>query len=122
MARKSEDLSKFFNSPVGHVRDRIIIHENPEIPKEGIFMSLNGFPFLAKAGVEIDIPRAVREMLDTRIKTETTYDNDGRPHVRNIPRFTYSIVKEGINLDETGKVVDMHKSQPTSQPVENTEI
>ena len=89
---------KYFTSPVGHVRDRIIIHESIEIPKEGMFISLNGFPFLAKPGVEIDIPRPVRFMLDTRIKTESIQDSAGNIHTRNIPRITYTLVKEGVNL------------------------
>lgn len=117
MARKSEDLSKFFNTPVGHIRDRIIIHENPKIPKEGIFLSLNGFPFLAKAGVEIDIPRAVRLMLDTRVETETTYDKDGNSYSRNIPRFTYTVIKEGINVDESGAVVDVREDNANQKQV-----
>lgn len=92
---------QYFFSPKGHPRDRIIIHESHEMPKEGMFISLNGFPFLAKPGVEIDLPRPVRLMLDTRIKTETVVheDNDGRlvRRTRNIPRITYTLVKENVD-------------------------
>jgi len=105
MAKKVEDSNKYFNSPVGHIRDRIIINEGPEIPKEGIFISLNGFSFQAKAGVEIDIPRPVRIMLDTRIKTDTYEDNEGKRLTRDIKRFTYTLVKEGVNLDAEGNVI-----------------
>lgn len=90
----------YFVSPTGHIKDRIIINENADIPKEGLFMSLNGFPFLAKPGVEIDVPRPVRLMLDTRIKTEITQGDDGKDHVRDIPRITYTLIKEGVNLPE----------------------
>jgi hypothetical protein len=94
----------YFNSPVGHIRDRIIINQNSKLPAEGQFISLNGFPFLAKAGVEIDIPRPVRLMLDTRIETEILRVDDGKGHVdiyeKDIPRITYSIVKLGVNLPE----------------------
>ena len=88
---------KYFTSPKGHPRDRIIIHESPELPKEGLFFSLNGFAFLAKAGVEIDIPRPVRLMLDTRIRTETVFGSDEKHYSRNIPRINYSLVQEGID-------------------------
>jgi hypothetical protein len=87
----------FFLHPEGHIRDRIIIHESSKIPKEGQFISLNGYAFLAKPGVEIDIPRPVRMMLDTRIETETTQDDTGNSFTRNIPRITYTLVKEGVN-------------------------
>ena len=93
---------KYFSSPEGHPRDRIIINENPELPKEGIFVSLNGFAFLAKAGVEIDLPRPVRKMLDTRIKTETIQGDDGKDYHRDIRRITYQLVKE----DVTGILVE----------------
>ena len=89
---------KYFSSPDGHVRDRIILHESQEIPKEGMFVSLNGFPFLIKPGVEVDIPRPVRLMLDTRIKTETIQGDDGQDHHRHMPRLTYTLIKEGINI------------------------
>jgi hypothetical protein len=87
----------YFKNPEGHPRDRIIIQESLDIPKEGLFLSLNGYSFLAKPGVEIDLPRPVRKMLDTRIKTETI-QADGLEHVRHIPRITYILVKEGVNL------------------------
>jgi hypothetical protein len=103
----------YFNSPVGHPRDRIIIHESAEIPKEGIFFSLNGYSFLAKAGVEIDIPRPVRFMLDTRIRTETTRIDEGggktSTQTRNIRRITYTLVKENVDAIPDAAVIDAGK-------------
>lgn len=91
----------YFISPKGHPRDRIIIHESADMPKEGLFLSLNGFAFLAKPDVEIDLPRPVRQMLDTRVKTETRRVDDGHGnmivHTRNIRRFTYTLVKENVD-------------------------
>lgn len=95
---KKVDPNHFFNNPIGHIRDRIILHESQDIPKEGRFFSLNGFSFLAKPGVEIDIPRPVRLMLDTRITTETIKGDDDRVYTRDIPRVTYTMIKEGVNL------------------------
>lgn len=93
-----------FISSQGHIRDRIIIHESAKIPREGLFLSLNGFAFLVKPGVEIDLPRPVREMLDTRIETETFQDDQGESHVRNIPRITYTKIKDGVNLLPSGEI------------------
>jgi hypothetical protein len=71
-----------------------------DIPKEGMFISLNGFPFLAKPGVEIDIPRPVRKMLDTRIITVTSHDDNGKEYTKDIRRVNYTLVKEGVNLPD----------------------
>ena len=95
-AIKKKDMNIFI-TPEGHPRDRIIINESAEIPREGQFIALNGYSFLAKAGIPIDLPRPVREMLDTRIKTDTQMVDDGNGHMithtRNMPRITYSIVQ-----------------------------
>ena len=88
----------FFTSPVGHIRDRILVHPSMEIPKEGLFLSLNGYAFLIKPGTEVDVPRPVRLMLDTRIKTETIQGDDGKDYTRDIPRITYTLIKEGVNI------------------------
>ena len=108
MARGSKEIEESlkFDGPTGHIRDRIIVHQNPDIPKEGIFLSLNTYPFQIRPGEEVDIPRPVRQMLDTLIKTETTQDDDGKPYTRDIPRYTYTLVKEGVNLGEDGKLID----------------
>jgi hypothetical protein len=91
----------YFTSSKGHPRDRIIIHESQDMPKEGLFLSLNGIAFLAKPDVEIDLPRPVRQMLDTRVRTETRRVDDGNGnmivHTRNIRRFTYTLVKENVD-------------------------
>jgi hypothetical protein len=97
---KKKEKEQFFTTPAGQIRDRIIIHESADLPKEGIFLSLNGYPFLAKAGVPIDIPRPVRLMLDTRIKTVTVQGEDGKDYHRDMNRITYTLVKEGINIPE----------------------
>jgi len=105
MAKGKEDQSNYFNSPVGHIRDRIKINPDKDIPRQGIFISLNGFAFQVVPGKEVDIPRPVRLMLDTRIKTETEQDENGQSYTRDIPRFTYTLIKEGVNLDAEGKVI-----------------
>ena len=98
---------RYFISPVGHIRDRIILHNSPEVPKEGVFLSLNGFPFMVPPDVEVDLPRPVRLMLDTRIKTETRRTDDGRGnvniHTRNMKRFTYTIIKLDVDNPEIPK-------------------
>lgn len=88
---------KYFTGPAGHVRDRVIIHESSDIPREGQFISLNGYSYLIKPGFEVDIPRPVRLMLDTRIRTETIQGEDGKEHHKHIKRINYTLVKEDID-------------------------
>ena len=116
-AKTDEELhpENYFISPAGHKRDRIIIHESMEIPKEGLFISLNGFPFLAKPGNEIDIPRPVRQMLDTRIKTETIQGDDGKEYRRNIPRITYTLIKEDVGGVPPPEEIDAVKKMQSSE-------
>jgi hypothetical protein len=107
---------RFFSNPVGHIRDRIIIHQSAKIPKEGQFISLNGYSFLAKPGVEIDLPRPVRLMLDTRVETETIQGDNGETYTRDIPRFTYTLVKEGVNIPSPEVISAQKASQEGNSP------
>lgn len=84
---------KYFTSPIGHPRDRIVLAETEKMPKDGVFLSLNGYAFLAKPNVEIDIPRPVRLMLDTRTETQSVKGDDGKVYTRNIKRFPYQIIQ-----------------------------
>jgi len=108
MSRNSKEIveeGKKFEGPMGQVRDRVVIHQNPDVPKEGIFLSLNGYPFQIKPGEEIDLPRPVLRMMDTLIKTDTVQGDDGKNYTRDIPRYTYTVIKEGVNLDAEGNVI-----------------
>lgn len=102
---KSKSGSKipgmYFETPIGHPRDRIIVNESSDVPKEGQFVSLNGYSFLIKPGHAVDIPRPVRLMLDTRIRTEIKQDDDGKEYRRDIPRITYQLIQENVGMQET---------------------
>lgn len=87
----------YFFSPAGHPKDRVIIQESSDIPREGQFVGLNGYSYLIKPGFEVDLPRPVRLMLDTRIRTETIQGEDGKDHHRHIKRIVYQLVKEDID-------------------------
>ena len=102
MAGMNKGKVVYFTGPKGHPRDRIIIHESADMPKEGRFIALNGFQCLAKPGVEIDLPRPMRQMLDTRFRTETVRSRDGQEYSKDIPRVTYQLIAEGVNEPEGG--------------------
>lgn len=123
MAREKTDQEKhpenYFVSPVGHLRDRIKIHESAEFPKGGLFFALNGYAFMAQPEVEIDLPRPVRQMLDTLIRTETVQDKAGVIHTRNIRRVTYDLLKEDISSIPDAVVIDAaSKDSPKTKEVD----
>ena len=92
------DAPGYFTHPRGHVRDRIILHETMDSPKEGQFVGLNGFPFLVQYNKEIDVPRPIIQMLRTRIADKIEKDpQTGIETVRHISRFNFSVVKENVN-------------------------
>ena len=81
-----------------HIKDRIKVNPSPDIPREGYFVGLNGHGYLIKAGFEIDVPRPIRQLLDTRIRTEMVQDENGKDYFRDVPVITYTLIKEGVNL------------------------
>lgn len=97
---KKEDL---FLSPKGHPRDRILVHENPNLPSDGLFVALNGYSFHIPLGIPVDVPRPVRQMLETRIQTEhrTVLDAPGKVsiHSRNIPRIPFVLIAENVDAE-----------------------
>jgi len=96
MAKDTKKAMKFV-SPEGHIRDRIIVQQTAEIPREGQFIGLNGFPFQVEPGVEVDIPRPVRMMLDTLYYTDLIQDEQGGEYTRKRLRFPYTLIQEGVN-------------------------
>ena len=95
---KGRQPGLYFDTPEGHPKDRIIINESSDIPKEGQYIALNGYSFLVKPGHAVDIPRPVRLMLDTRIRTEIRQDEyTGKDYTRDIPRITYQLIQENVD-------------------------
>jgi hypothetical protein len=101
--KKSDEESNpkgYFSGPKGHPKDRIVIHEAVDIPREGMFISLNGYPYLIKPGEEVDVPRPVRDMLDTRIVTITSHDESGKEYTKDIKRVNYTLIKQDVDAVE----------------------
>ena len=88
---------KFFVNSKGHIRDRVIINENEKFPMEGVFVSLNGYAYQIKPGEEIDLPRPVLEMLDTRFTDVPITDREGRIiDTKQVKRVTYTVIKRDV--------------------------
>lgn len=99
MATKANALN-YFTGAKGHPVDKIIINELADTAKEGRFFSLNGYAFNAPEGVEIEIQRPVRKMLDNRIETQSRVAADGKNYHKDIKRITYQLIEEDIYRDK----------------------
>lgn len=109
------DCDGYFSHPKGHIRDRVILHEGKDSPKEGQFVQLNGFPFQILYNKEIMLPRPIVEMLQKCIFTEINKDEHGVETKRDIPRFNLSILERGVNLKELSPAVEQAESKPVSK-------
>lgn len=113
MAKEGPKKILRFVGSIGHIKDRVVFHQNPEIPKEGILLGLNGVHFQVKPGVEVDIPRPVRQMVDTLIFTDLIQDEEGGEYTRDRPRYPYSLVMEDVGrpvTDPMPPVMDPEKA------------
>jgi hypothetical protein len=118
--KSNRPTTLYFDTPVGHPKDRIIINESSDIPKEGQFISLNGYPFLIKPGHAVDIPRPVRMMLDTRIRTEIKQDEStGKEYRRDIPRITYQLIQENVDASDSEPDDTAKSSEGTGEGAES---
>lgn len=109
---------RYFESPKNWVRDRIVIHPTAEIPKDGLFFGLNGIQYLVKAGVELDLPRPVIQMLQTRIRRDTIKGDDGVDYHRDVQRITFTMIKEGCNLPNPVAIAAEDKAQKEAEAPE----
>ena len=116
----SKEPKKFIDG-TGHIRDRIILHQTADIPKQGAFVSLNGYAYQIKPGFEVDIPRPVRKMIDLCVVTELIQDTDDKgnreEYTRNRPRYPYTLIAEDVGSKEGVAVVEgvEEKQEATGQ-------
>jgi len=72
----------------------IILEENDDIPPTGLFLGLNGKGFMIMAGVEVDVPAALIEILDHAITSLPQVHQQTRRVVgyRQRMRFPYRVI------------------------------
>ena len=74
---------------------RIILEENDDIPPTGLFLGLNGKGFMIQAGMEVDIPLALIEILDHAITSLPQVHQQTRRVIgyRQRMRFPYRVIR-----------------------------
>ena len=80
----------------------IVLEEVDAIPQGGQFFQLNGVPYLLQAGVEVEVPQGIIEILDHAVESKPIIDQKSRQVVgyRDRHRFPYRIVKNPKALQD----------------------
>lgn len=78
---------------------RVIVEENEEIPPIGLFVGLNGFGYLIKPGVEVDLPIGVIGILNNAVQSTPIIDPDSKQVTgwRERMRYPYRVVQPVAN-------------------------
>ena len=69
---------------------RIILEENDNIPPTVQFFGLNGRGYILRAGVEVDVPLGIIDILDNAVETRPIIDPNSRRPVGYTDRRRYS--------------------------------
>jgi len=73
---------------------QIKLHNNPEIPPNGLYVGVNGRWMMLKPNVEMEVPESALEVLDNAVREEAEKDEHNRVvGRREVPRFPYTVVK-----------------------------
>lgn len=81
--------------PIGMPKTiRIILEDSDEIPPNGLFLQLNGKPYILRSGVEADVPPGILDILDHAIVSRPVKEPQTQRVIgyRDGLRFSYRIV------------------------------
>lgn len=74
-------------------RVTIILEENENIPPTGLFLGINGRPYLIVPGENVDVPPEVIAALDDAVEAVPKTDQQGNViSYRNKLRFPYRVI------------------------------
>ena len=77
---------------------RVVFEESEEIPPTGLFIQINGDPFVVVAGEEVEVPDFLLAHMDNAVKGVPVMDPSTQQVVgfRNRTRFPYRIIARDI--------------------------
>lgn len=74
---------------------QIKLHNNSEIPPNGLYVGVNGRWMMLKPNTEMEVPESALEVLDNAVREEAEKDEHNRVvGRREVPRFPYSVVRK----------------------------
>ena len=82
------------NARVKEKTHLIKLHNNSEVPPNGLYIGVNGRWMMVKPNVEMEVPESALEVLDNAVREEAEKDEHNRVvGRREVPRFPYTVVK-----------------------------
>ena len=94
LVRKLDDEQRALLSSAGVKTTRIIVDQTEAIPPSGLFVAHNGRTFMIQAGVEVDVPNFIIQLLNDAVMTQAVTDPETHRVIghRNRLRFPYRVV------------------------------
>jgi hypothetical protein len=94
LVKKLTDEEKAALAGAGIKTTRVIIDQTDAIPPSGLFVAHNGRTFMIQAGVEVDVPNFIIQVLNDAIMTQAVTDPETSRVIghRNRLRFPYRVV------------------------------
>lgn len=92
----SDETSAVKEPPVGMPKTiKIILEESDDIPPTGLFVGVNGYGYMIRAGEPVDVPPSVKENLDHAVLTVAQIDPSTRRVIgyRKRHRFPYRLAQ-----------------------------
>ncbi len=77
---------------------RVVFEENPEIPPTGLFVQINGDPFVIVAGEEVEVPDFLLSHMDNAVAGSPIFNEQTKQVVgyRDKRRFPYRVIARDI--------------------------
>ena len=77
---------------------RVIFEESTEIPPTGLFIQINGDPFVVVAGEEVEVPDFLLEHMDNAVMGAPVFNPQTQQVVgyRNKTRFPYRVIARDV--------------------------
>lgn len=77
---------------------RVVFEESPEIPPTGLFIQINGDPFVVVAGEEVEVPDFLLEHMDNAVMGAPVFNAQTQQVMgyRNKTRFPYRVIARDV--------------------------
>jgi len=73
-------------------RKRIIISESENANDVNVFVSVNGYAYNIRRGVEVEVPVSVLHVLDNAVESRIVKTAEGNHTLKSYQRFPYQVV------------------------------
>jgi hypothetical protein len=99
-SKAAKPAAKPTAKPAVEERVRIMLEDNDQVPPGGQFVSVNGVGYLLQAGVELNVPRGVLDVLDHAVMSVPITDEmKSVVAYKDRLRFPYRVLSSSRHVD-----------------------